>query len=317
MSDSDSGVLIVGSEGQDGQVLNRILSSQGKKVYKQSRQVIVSPKGVNFGIPTQQSLTHLFQTDDIGEIYFLPAIHSPAIVSEDFEMELEIRKHIQLLEDSMLRILEIVRVVSPKTRFFFASSALVFGDTKTWPQEESTTSQPTEIYGLFKKISQEIVSYYRDNLGLFSISGILYPHESEFRNERFLFRKIIDSAIISTRDPNHRLEIVDMDYTREWNCAYQVMECAIRALRIDLPSDYVIGSGKQATVREICGHSFEALGLNHDDFVVDSPAKLVKRSSKLLANPSKLFHAIGQQPDGEVKPLIERTIKRMREGLVV
>jgi len=314
MSETNSGILIVGSEGQDGQVLGRILSSQGKRIYKQSRYAIVSPDGSNFGPPTQESLAILFQKKNIEEIYFLPAIHSPAIMSEDFGVELEIKKHFQLIEDSMLRILEMVRANSPQTRFFFASSALIFGDTSQSPQDESTASAPTEIYGLFKKISQEIVTYYRENMGLFSISGILYPHESEFRNNRFLFRKIIDSAFMSTKDPNHRLEIVDMDYTREWNCAYQVMECAIGALRIDFPSDYLIGSGKQATVRDICEHSFEALGLNYRDFVTSSPVKLIKRSSRLLANPNKLFQAVGYQPDGEVRPLIDRTIKRMREG---
>jgi GDPmannose 4,6-dehydratase len=314
MSDANPGILIVGSEGQDGQVLQRILTAQGRRIYKQTRKAIVSPEGTDLGSPTKELLKSIFRSQDVEEIYFLPAVHSPALVSEDLELELEIQKHFQLLQDSMLRTLESIRINSPQIRFFFASSALIYGDTKISPQDESIIPAPIEIYGLFKKISQEIVSYYRENLGLFSISGILYPHESEFRNERFLFKKIIESALISTQNRTHRLEIVDLNYTREWNCAYQVMECAIGALRIGIPNDYVIGSGKQATVREICDYSFEALGLNYRDFVVDSPAKLINRSSRLLANPSKLFQAIGKQPDGEVKPLIDRTMKRMQEG---
>jgi GDPmannose 4,6-dehydratase len=229
------------------------------------------------------------------------------------ESKKQMEKNFNLIQDTLVAVLEVIREISPNTRCFFASSALVFGEPGLIPQNENTLISPIEIYGLFKQIAQEIITYYREVLGIFSISGILYPHESEFRKEQFLFKKIIDGARIALEDSKFRLEIVDLDFTREWNCAYQVMGSARDVLRLDEPQDFVIGSGKQVSVEKICQYSFEAQGLDFHDFVIPSRAKLIKRSSNLLSNPDKLLKATGRRPDGDAKGLVERTTSRMQE----
>jgi GDPmannose 4,6-dehydratase len=249
----------------------------------------------------------------IDEVYFLAATHSPARLTDESESRIQLKLHFEILENALVQILETIKSTSPTTRLFFASSALIYGEPKEIPQTENTSSAPIEIYGLFKTMAQEIVSYYRNSLGIFAISGILYPHESEFRKGQFLFMKILQAANLSSVNPNHRLEIVDLDFTREWNCAYQVMECGVSALRIDNPDDFIIGSGKQESVREVCKYSFEVFDLDYEDFIVISPAQMIKRSTNLLSDSTKLLKATGLRPDGDVKSLISRTIVRMQE----
>jgi len=313
MSIPSLGTLIVGSEGQDGRVLQKILASQGKKVYRQSRNHIISPDGKSLGPPSRELLNSIFSMSRIDEVYFLAATHSPARFTDESESRSQLKLHFEILENALVQILETINSNSPTTRFFFASSALIYGEPKEIPQTENTSTAPIEIYGLFKTMAQEIVSYYRNSLGIFAISGILYPHESEFRKRQFLFMKILQAANLSSVDPNHRLEIVDLDFTREWNCAYQVMECAVSALKIDEPDDFIIGSGKQESVREVCKYSFEAFHLDYEDFIVNSPAQMIKRSANLLSDSTKLLKATGLRPDGDVKSLISRTIVRMQE----
>ena len=313
MSVPSLGTLIVGSEGQDGRVLQKILATQGKKIYRQSRNQIISPDGKSLGPPSRELLNSIFSMSRIDEVYFLAATHSPARLTDESESRIQLKLHFEILENALVQILETIKSTSPTTRFFFASSALIYGEPKEIPQTENTSSAPIEIYGLFKTMAQEIVSYYRNSLGIFAISGILYPHESEFRKGQFLFMKILQAANLSSVDPNHRLEIVDLDFTREWNCAYQVMECGVSALRIDNPDDFIIGSGKQESVREVCKYSFEEFDLDYEDFIVISPAQMIKRSTNLLSDPTKLLKATGLRPDGDVKSLISRTIVRLQE----
>jgi GDPmannose 4,6-dehydratase len=313
MSVPSLGTLIVGSEGQDGRVLQKILATQGKKIYRQSRNQIISPDGKSLGPPSRELLNSIFSMSKIDEVYFLAATHSPARLTDESESRIQLKLHFEILENALVQILETIKSTSPTTRFFFASSALIYGEPKEIPQTENTSSAPIEIYGLFKTMAQEIVSYYRNSLGIFAISGILYPHESEFRKGQFLFMKILQAAKLSSVDPNHRLEIVDLDFTREWNCAYQVMECGVSALRIDNPDDFIIGSGKQESVREVCKYSFEEFDLDYEDYIVISPAQMIKRSTNLLSDSTKLLKATGLRPDGDVKSLISRTIVRMQE----
>lgn len=313
MSIPSLGTLIVGSEGQDGRILQKILASQGKKVYRQSRNDVLSPDGKSLGPPSRELLNSIFSMSRIEEVYFLAAAHSPARFTDGSETRIQLKLQFEILENVLVQILETIKTISPTTKFFFASSALVYGEPDEIPQTENTSTAPTEIYGLFKTMAQEIVSYYRNSVGVFAISGILYPHESEFRKEQFLFMKILKAANQCSADPNHRFEIVDLDFTREWNCAYQVMECGLSALRIDNPDDFIIGSGKQESVREVCKYSFEAFNLNYEDFIVSSPAQMIKRSTNLLADSTKLLKATGLRPDGDVKSLVSRTIERMQE----
>ena len=312
MSSSAHGILIIGSEGQDGRVLQKILSSEGKNVYRQTRNSLISPASTNLGEPTQELLRSIFRSIQIEEVYFLAAVHTPAKLEFAGESRKQIETNFQLIQNNLLQVLEIVRELSPASRFFFASSALVFGEPDSIPQTENSRRMPIEVYGLFKSISQEIVTYYRQIHGLFGVTGILYPHESEFRKEQFLFRKILDGAISASKESDFNLRVVDLDFTREWNCAYQVMESARDTLRVDEPEDFVIGSGKKESVREICKHSFEMVNLDFQDFVTVSPAKLIQRSANLLANPDKLYKATGKKPDGDARALIERTFRRMQ-----
>ena len=103
------------------------------------------------------------------------------------------------------------------------------------------------------------------------------------------------------------LSVSNIAFKREWNCAYQVMNSSIKSLRLEKPSDYIIGSGIQYSVEQVCFYAFDYFGLNYKEYLVESNFPIAQRSENLVANPSKLQMAIGYCPDGDVKALIART----------
>ena len=303
--------LIVGSEGQDGSILKALFSQSDGKIFRQSRDKLIGPGDKVLGEPNPKLLADLISQRDFSEIYFLAAVHSPAIVEKKSTFRNQFTEQLDLLTDHLIEILEAIRTHSPNTKLFFSSSALVYGTPKAVPQNEMTLPNPSEPYSLFKKISQDVINYYRETYGVFGVSGILYPHESEFRKDNFLFKQILTSAKSISEGESEYLEIANLDFTREWNCAYQTMQAVIALMKLDEPEDYVVGSGIQKTVREICEIAFDFYGLDFKQHVVSSGVSTLPRSNLLIADPSKLRRAIGFAPDGDVQALVNRVSEKL------
>jgi GDPmannose 4,6-dehydratase len=313
MLQAEKSILVVGSGGQDGSILKNLLAQRGGKFFGQSRDKITGPGNKVLGAPSNNLLIELISKEHFSEIYFLAAVHSPAVTPRDTTPKHQFTEQLNLLSDQLLVMLEAIRVHSPQTKFFFASSALIYGMPTTFPQSEMTPPNPIEPYSLFKKISQDIIRFYRETLGLFGVSGILFPHESEFRQDIFLFRKILNAAQNIGNGQREILEIANLDFTREWNCAYQTMEAVLHLMNLDESSDFVIGSGIQKSVREVCEIAFNNYGIDYKKHVVQSGISTLPRSSLLIADPSKLRGAIGFAPDGDVQALISRVSKKLEE----
>ena len=311
MNKSETSALIVGSNGQDGRVLQDIFHKQGRKIYCSTRLGILNPEGLKVTNFELGGYKELFRNHKIDEVYFLAAEHSPAQTENAESNQIQLQNQLDLISDSLIQLLEAIRIFSPSTKTFFASSALVFGAPSTEPQDESTRTAPNEIYGLFKCVAQQVVSFYREAHGIYTFSGILYPHESEYRKENFLFKKIVTAAKASQSNPGQKLMIADTSFRREWNCAYQTMNSAIELMRLEVPSDFVIGSGVQHRVGDVVKTAYEYFNLDYRDFLEDSAAKLIPRSSMLRANPEKLINSIGSAPDGDIRTLLSRTFRRL------
>ena len=313
MSVSEPSRLIIGSEGQDGSILRILFSQTGGKVFRQSRDKVIGPGDKVLGESSHKLAVDLISNENLSEIYFLAAVHSPAVIETENSTGNQFKEQLDLLTDQLVGTLESIRIHSPNTRLFFSSSALIYGTPTAFPQTEKTIPNPLEPYSLFKKVSQDVIHYYRETCGLFGVSGILFPHESEFRKSNFLFKKILTSAKSISEGESKSLEIVNLDFTREWNCAYQTMQAVIDLMKLDESGDYVVGSGIQNSVREICEMAFDFYGLDFRQHVVASGVSTLPRSNLLIADPSKLRSAIGFAPDGDAQALVGRVSEKLQE----
>lgn len=304
-------ILIVGSNGQDGQVLQEILKEENASIFRKNRNTVISPNGKKYINIEGNNLKSIFLSNDIDEVYFLAATNFSASQTTIHSTQAEVKLQLDLLINELIELLEIIHINSPKTKIFFASSALVFGNTSAYPQDEMTLTEPTEIYALFKVLCQEVLFYYRNKFDLFIVIGILYPHESEFRKPEFLFPTIIHHAYLAKSGHATKLEIVDLDFRREWNCAYQVMQACVDSLRLKIPDNYIVGSGIQYSVSEICSIVFGQFDLNFENFVFKSSQIIRERNPNLIANPVKLFNALGSVPDGNAESLIQRVFNKL------
>jgi len=299
--------LIVGSDGQDGKVLTKILKQEGSNVFSMNRNSFIDSNLKIYNFDIQIQIANILARHIIDEVYFLASPSHPASSVLKVSQQSEISANLDLFNNKLIFLLEVIKKSSPNTKFFFASSALIFGEPSKIPQDEETEVVPQEVYSVFKQISHDVIKYYRDVLGLFIVTGILYPHESEFRKSNYLFSEIINHALLANKKNSQLLSVSNMDFRREWNCAYQVMNSSIKLLRLEKPSDYIIGSGIQYSVEQVCFYAFDYFGLNSNEYLAESNFPIAQRSENLVANPNKLRNAIGFCPDGDVKALIART----------
>jgi len=307
-------VFIIGSNGQDGQVLQSLLKLENTRVFKKNRDQILTPDGHIISNSTNEDLENVFRTLIIDELYFFAAPNYSASNNLEIPIGVEIIDNINLISNELIFILDLIVKFQPTIRIFFASSALVFGEPGQSPQDEKTQVAPQEIYGLFKKLCQDILIYYRDVKGLFIVIGVLYPHESEYRKSSFLLPTIIKHAFNAQFDDELRLNIANLEFKREWNCAYQVVLASKKLLNLKTPDLYVIGSGKQHSVGEVCQIVYSFFNLNYEKHIFLSDNKIRSRSSNLIANPEKILSSIGFHPDGDVQSLVSRICSKMSLG---
>ena len=169
------------------------------------------------------------------------------------------------------RLLEAIRLVSPKTRFYQASSSEMFGKVHEVPQRETTPFYPRSPYGVAKVYGHWITVNYRESYNLFAVSGILFNHESPRRGLEFVTRKITHGAARIKLGLAKELRLGNLEARRDWGYAGDYVDAMWRMLQAESPRDYVIGTGETHSVREFCEQAFSYLGLNYQDYVVQDP----------------------------------------------
>lgn len=194
-------------------------------------------------------------------------------------------------------LLEAVRVVNPRIRFFQASSSEVYGRSTESPQNESTPCRPRNPYGIAKLFAQGMISSYREHYGIFACSGILFNHESPRRGREFVTRKITAAAARIKAGLSDVLELGDLEATRDWGYAPDYVRGMWLMLQADIPDDYVLATGESHSVREFCDVAFGRLGLDYRQYVVSSersrrPADAVP----LVGDASKASRVLSWRP---------------------
>ena len=192
------------------------------------------------------------------------------------------------------RVLDAVRTIDPKIRFYQASSSEMFGKVQAVPQRETTPFYPRSPYGVAKVYGHWITVNYRESYGLYAVSGILFNHESPRRGIEFVTRKVTDAAARIKLGLATELRLGNLDARRDWGFAGDYVDAMWRMLQQPEPKDYVIGTGETHTVRELVEIAFAHVGLDWQKYIrTDERFMRPAEVDILLADPTKARRELG------------------------
>jgi GDPmannose 4,6-dehydratase len=265
--------LITGITGQDGAYLAQLLLDKGYLVTGTYRR----SSSVNFwrieelGVATHPNLTlveydltdlsssvRLIQAAEPDEVYNLAA---QSFVGVSFEQPLATAAITGL---GAVNLLEAIRIVNPKIRFYQASTSEMFGKVQAIPQVEDTPFYPRSPYGIAKLYAHWMTVNYRESYGIFGSSGILFNHESPLRGREFVTRKITDSVAKIVLNKLDVLELGNLDAKRDWGYAKEYVEGMWRILQADSPDTFVLATNRTETVRDFVTMAFKGAGVALD-----------------------------------------------------
>ena len=262
--------LITGVTGQDGAYLAQLLLEKGYAVYGAYRRtssvnfwrmqelgILEHPQLhlVEYDLTDQGATIALVQKIQPDEIYNLAA---QSFVGVSFEQPAT-TAHITGI--GALHLLEAVRLVNPKIRYYQASTSEMFGKVQTIPQTEDTPFYPRSPYGVAKLYAHWMTVNYRESYNIFGASGILFNHESPLRGREFVTRKITDSVAKIHLGQLDVLELGNLDAKRDWGFAREYVEGMWRILQADQPDTFVLATGRTETVRDFVRMAFRAIGI--------------------------------------------------------
>ncbi|MFP3476457.1 MULTISPECIES: GDP-mannose 4,6-dehydratase [Burkholderia] len=337
--------LITGITGQDGAYLAQLLLEKGYQVYGTYRRT----SSVNFwrieelGIAKHPNLhlieydltdlsssIRLLQTTGATEVYNLAA---QSFVGVSFDQPVTTA---EITGIGPLNLLEAIRIVNPKIRFYQASTSEMFGKVQAIPQIESTPFYPRSPYGVAKLYAHWITVNYRESYDIFGCSGILFNHESPLRGREFVTRKITDSVAKIKLGQLDVLELGNMDAKRDWGFAKEYVEGMWRMLQVDEPDTYVLATNRTETVRDFVRMAFKATGVDLEfkgsdvnEIGVDvATGKTVVRVNPkfhrpaevdlLIGNPEKAKQKLGWEPTTTLEQLcammVEADLRRNELG---
>ena len=318
--------LITGITGQDGSYLAELLLEKGYRVVGMVRRSSVvtferiqhiqdEVDIIQGDLHDQSSLMDLIEQYKPEEIYNLAA---QSFVPTSWNQPVLTGEVTGL---GVTRMLEAIRLLSPKTRFYQASSSEMFGKVREVPQRESTPFYPRSPYGVAKCYGHWITVNYRESYNLFAVSGILFNHESPRRGIEFVTRKITYNAVRIKLGLAKELRLGNLDSRRDWGFAGDYVEAMWRMLKQDTPDDYVVGTGETHSVREFCEKAFGYLDLDYRDYVIQDPRFYRPAEVDLLvADPGYARQKLGWEPKvtfaGLVQMMVDQDMKRLEKEIV-
>jgi GDPmannose 4,6-dehydratase len=205
----------------------------------------------------------------------------------------------------VINILEAMRAVAPKARFYQASSSEMFGLVEVERQNEATPFHPRSPYAVAKLFGHWATVNYRESFGLHASSGILFNHESPLRGVEFVTRKVTDAVARIKTGMASELRLGNIDAKRDWGHAKDYVRAMWLMLQQDEPDDYVIATGVTTTVREMCRIAFDYVGLKMDDYVkIDQSLYRPAEVDLLLGDASKAKAKLGWETTKTLEEVI-------------
>jgi len=294
--------LITGITGQDGSYLAEFLLAQGYEVIGMVRRTST----INFDrirtfqdrvaivqgdLLDQVSLINLLQEHRPDEVYNLAA---QSFVPTSFQQPVLTGEFTAL---GVTRMLDAIRIVDPRIRFYQASSSEMFGKVQEVPQRETTPFHPRSPYGVAKVYGHWITINYRESYDLFACSGILFNHESPRRGLEFVTHKITHAVARIKLGLADELRLGNLDARRDWGYAPDYVRAMWLMLQHEHPDDYVVATGETHSVREFCQQAFDYVGLDWEKYVVVDPKfHRPAEVDLLVGDPSKAGRELHWEP---------------------
>ena len=316
--------IITGITGQDGSYLAELLLEKGYRVigvarrsstvnYERINHLLDDITVVQGDLQDQGSLLSLFEEYEPTEIYnlaaqsFVPTSWSQPALTGD------------VTAIGVTRMLEAIRFVNPKIRFYQASSSEMFGKVLEVPQTEETPFYPRSPYGVAKVYGHWITVNYRESFDIFAASGILFNHESPRRGLEFVTRKISNTVALIKLGMAKELRLGNLEAQRDWGFAGDYVQAMWLMLQQDTPDNYVIGTGETHAVREFCEIAFSHVGLDYKDFVVvDEKFYRPAEVDLLISDPSKAKNQLKWSRsvsfEGLVKMMVDSDLARLKKA---
>jgi len=338
--------IVTGITGQDGAYLTKLLLEKNYVVFGAYRRTASTNfwRLRNLGIFDHPNL-HLVEHDltDLGssinllesaepaEVYNLAA---QSFVGVSFKQPVTTT---QINGIGALHLLEAIRIINPKIRFYQASTSEMFGKVQEVPQTEETPFYPRSPYGVAKLYAHWMTVNYRESYGIFGASGILFNHESPLRGLEFVTRKITEAVARIKLGQLECLALGNLDAKRDWGYAEEFVEGIWGMLQVDNPDTYILATGKTTTVRDFVREAFRVVNIELD-FVgseekeiaidVESGKTMMCIDPKfyrpaevnlLIGNPEKALRELNWKPKVSVKNLckmmVEADLERIKTGL--
>jgi GDPmannose 4,6-dehydratase len=307
-------VLITGITGQDGSYLAELLLNKAYEVFGLVRRTSI----LNFerikhiqdrielisgDLLDQNSLMNAIKESNPDEIYNLA---SQSFVPASWKQPVFTGEATAL---GVARMLEAIRAVNPKIKFYQASSSEMFGKVREVPQTEKTQFYPRSPYGVAKLYGHWITINYRESYNMFCCSGILFNHESPRRGVEFVTRKVTNTVAKIKLGLSKELSLGNLDAKRDWGFAGDYVKAMWLMLQQDEPEDYVIATGITHSVKDLIQIAFDYVNLNWEDYVVIDP-KFVRPAEVdlLLGNATKAREKLGWKPEVDFKNLIKMMV---------
>jgi GDPmannose 4,6-dehydratase len=306
--------LISGITGQDGSYLAEFLLEKGYNVvgmvrrsstvtFERIAHIQDRMEIVQGDLHDQSSLVSLMEDYKPDEVYnlaaqsFVPTSWSQPVLTGE------------VTGLGVTRMLEAIRMVKPKARFYQASSSEMFGKVLEVPQVETTPFYPRSPYGVAKVYGHWITVNYRESYDMYAASGILFNHESPRRGLEFVTRKITYGVARIKLGLQKELRLGNLESRRDWGFAGDYVRGMWMMLQQDKPDDYVIGTGETHSVGEFCEIAFAHVGLDYKDYVVQDPKFYRPAEVDLLvSDPTKAGEKLGWEPEVDFKGLITMMI---------
>ncbi len=304
--------LITGITGQDGSYLAEFLLSKNYKVFGLTRRTSTPNyeriKHIEDRITLipgdlldQQSLTSALSESMPDEVYNLAA---QSFVATSWSQPVLTGEFTAL---GATRMLEALRQVKPDARFYQASSSEMFGMVKESPQNEKTPFHPRSPYGVAKVYAHWITINYRESYDLFTVSGILFNHESPRRGLEFVTRKISHGVARIFLGLSDHIVLGNLDAKRDWGFAGDYVKAMWMMLQQKLPDDFVIATGENHSVAQFCQEAFEVIGVKNWKKYVKVSRELFRPAEVdfLIGDSTKARKILGWQPQVTFKDLVK------------
>lgn len=319
--------LILGVTGQDGSYLAEILLEKGYKVYGMVRR---SATG------NTKNIDHLIQDGDLFNKQFFLCRGDLADPTSLYRIINEItpqeiyneadQDHVGWSYDmvgysaditgaAVGRILEIIRQVNPRIRYFQPCTSNMFGLAQREFQTEETPFNPRSPYACAKLMAYYFTKYYREAFGMFAATAILYNHESPRRTEEYVTRKITKSVARIACGKQDTLVLGDLSARVDWGYAKEYMEAAWQILQLDKPDDFIVATGEAHSVRDWVERAFAVVNLKADDYIKTDPALMrPTKTSTLIGDSTKAMKAFGFNPKVKFEALVKLMVEADMEA---